>query len=104
MRTIRQNGTSFISVKMHNTTDASGLFIQKSTKIRTTEQEATSSPSIGWQQHYVTDQPPSPEHEWCSAGHWARRSTFGVVKGKRDYYCRQCRAEQQAKWRASQRR
>lgn len=52
---------------------------------------------------FITEQAPTKEHVWCSSGHWGKRATFGTVKGKRDYYCRTCRAEQQARWRATRR-
>lgn len=102
MRSIQQKETYYINVKERDSGQEIGC-IQISTRTRVTERDALQSPFLP-NRDTITDKPPSSEHIWCSGGHFAKRVAFGLIRGKRDHYCRQCRAEQQAKWRETRRR
>lgn len=95
MRVIRQGGSSFISLRVHDTqVDGVGL-VQTSQAARGTEIEALKAPSVRDNgKDYVIEPPPSPDHVWCSCCGWLHKRHFNANPARKsgyDNYCRDCR-------------
>jgi hypothetical protein len=96
VKKISQGGTSYISLRTHDTT-SDGLYIQKSTRARSTEIEATAAPYVGKKGVIVAEEkPPGDFHlcNWC--GMYVHRRGFPPDPRNRDgisHTCKSCRAE-----------
>jgi hypothetical protein len=103
VKKISQGGTSYISLRTHDTT-SDGLYIQKSTRARSTEIDALQSPQMPSHEldDVIREPKPSPDHRWCSGcNSWQKPSGFGkdaAAADGLDHYCRTCRKEQERRW------
>lgn len=106
MRVIRQEGTSHISIGVHDTPTEAGL-IQTSQAARVTEITALSVDIVRDNGHVVTDKRPSPEHFLCNCcGEYVHRRGFSPDARNRDgirHICKQCAAERIRRVRATER-
>lgn len=92
MKSHKQGGTSYISVKARNSEQDMGL-IMTSTRARVTEIEALAQPPLD-SGIAVTDTPDHANDAWCSLCGWRPRNRFNANAARAsglDNYCRDCR-------------